>query len=69
MTEKELIDRCGKGENLARKQLYERYAGQLLAVCIRYVGDRDVAQDVLHDSFLNIYIEPSTVLPIKAKVP
>ena len=55
MTEKELIERCGKGENLARKQLYERYAGQLLAVCIRYVGDRDVAQDVLHDSFLNIY--------------
>ena len=55
MTEIDLIDRCGKGENLARKQLYERYAGQLLAVCIRYVGDRDVAQDVLHDSFLNIY--------------
>ena len=53
MNETELVKRCGKGDNLARKQLYERYAGQLLAVCIRYTGDREVAQDILHDSFLN----------------
>ena len=55
MSEAELIERCGKGDNLARKQLYEHYAGQLLAVCVRYVGDRETAQDVLHDSFLNIF--------------
>ena len=48
-------ERCGKGDNLARKQLYERYAGQLMAVCVRYTGDREVAQDVLHDGFLNIF--------------
>ncbi len=53
MNETELVKRCGKGDNLARKQLYERYAGQLLAVCIRYTGDREVSQDILHDSFLN----------------
>ena len=55
MTETALVKRCGKGDNLARKQLYERYAGQLLAVCIRYTGDREVAQDILHDSFLNVF--------------
>lgn len=55
MNETELVERCGKGDNLARRQLYERYAGQLMAICIRYVGDRDVAQDVLHDGFLNIF--------------
>lgn len=55
MNEAELIKRCGEGDNLARKQLYERYAGQLLAVCIRYIGDKDVAQDILHDSFLNVF--------------
>ena len=32
MNETELVERCGKGDNLARKQLYERYAGQLMAV-------------------------------------
>lgn len=36
MNETELVERCGKGDNLARKQLYERYAGQLMAVCVRY---------------------------------
>lgn len=55
MNEIDLVERCGKGDNLARKQLYERYAGQLMAICIRYVGDREVAQDVLHDGFLNIF--------------
>lgn len=40
MNETELVERCGKGDNLARKQLYERYAGQLMAVCVRYTGDR-----------------------------
>ncbi|EIY28551.1 RNA polymerase sigma factor, partial [Phocaeicola dorei] len=54
MNETELVERCGKGDNLARKQLYERYAGQLMAICVRYTGDREVAQDVLHDGFLNI---------------
>ena len=34
MNEAELAERCGKGDNLARKQLYERYAGQLMAICI-----------------------------------
>lgn len=55
MNETELVKRCGKGDNLARKQLYEHYAGQLLGICIRYTGDREVAQDVLHDSFLNVF--------------
>ena len=55
MNETELVKRCGKGDNLARKQLYERDAGQLMAICVRYIGDRETAQDVLHDGFLNIF--------------
>lgn len=55
MNEAELAKRCGKGDNLARKLLYEQYAGSLMAVCIRYTGDRDVAQDILHDGFLRIF--------------
>ena len=38
MNEAELAERCGKGDNLARKQLYERYAGQLMA-CLLYTSD------------------------------
>lgn len=67
MNETELVERCGKGDNLARKQLYERYAGQLMAICVRYTGDREVAQDVLHDGFLNIYFVHSVNLLIKER--
>lgn len=55
MSETELVKRCGKGDNLARKQLYEQYAGQLLTICVRYVSDADAAKDVLHDAFLKIF--------------
>ena len=39
----------------ARKRLYEVYGGQLLAICLRYIGDRDTAQDVFHDGMIRIY--------------
>ena len=55
MEEQELADRCRQGDNLARKMLYEQYAGQLLGTCIRYTGDREIAQDMLHDGFLKIF--------------
>ncbi|MBP1615691.1 MAG: putative polymerase ECF-type sigma factor [Bacteroidetes bacterium] len=55
MEEFELAEHCRRGENSARKELYERYASRLLGICLRYVGDRDAAQDVMHDGFIKIY--------------
>ncbi len=37
------------------KYLYEKYSSRLLAVCRRYLGDKDAAEDVLHDSFITIF--------------
>ena len=50
-----LAERCRKGENTARKELYDRFAGRLLAICMRYVGDRETAEDLVHDAFLKIF--------------
>lgn len=55
MEEQELAERCGKGDNLARKELYERYAGRMLVVCFRYAGDHETAEDLMHDGFLKIF--------------
>lgn len=55
MEEQELAEHCRRGDNFARKELYERYAGRMLGVCLRYVGDRETAQDLLHDGFLQIF--------------
>lgn len=53
--EQKLADGCRVGDNAARRELYDRYAGRLLALCLRYAGDRAMAEDLLHDAFLKIY--------------
>ena len=55
MEEFELSEQCRLGNNRARKELYEHYGGRLLGVCLRYTGDRDTAQDLLHDGFIKIF--------------
>ena len=55
MEERILAEGCRMGDNTARRELYDRYAGRLLAICMRYVGERATAEDLLHDAFLKIY--------------
>ncbi len=55
MEDFELSEQCRLGNNRARKELYERYAGRMLGVCHRYAGDRDTAQDLVHDGFIKIF--------------
>ena len=43
-----------KGERGAQRRLYERFAGYLMAVCLRYLADREAAEDVLQDCFVKI---------------
>lgn len=53
--EKDLIQACVRGERLAQKQLYEKFAGKLYAVSLRYMKSKDEAADILQDSFIKIY--------------
>ena len=55
MTEQELTQRLQAGDNEARKELYERFAGSLLSLVQRYVGNCNEAEDVLHDAFIQVY--------------
>ena len=55
MEEQVLAERCRQGDNLARKELYEQYAGRMLGVCLRYAGDRETAKDLMHDGFLKLF--------------
>ena len=54
MDEQLLIDGCMRGESWARKELYEQYAPAMMSVCMRYVGDRETARDLLQDGFVKI---------------
>lgn len=51
----DLIEGCLQGQEKARRMLYERYAGRMLALCRRYVGDRDTAEDVMIQGFMRVF--------------
>lgn len=55
MSQKKLIEECKKGNNQALKELYETYAPRMLGVCYRYAGNRELAEDMLHDGFMTVF--------------
>ena len=52
---KRLIEGCKKKDRQAQKELYERFSPVLFGIALRYTGNRDDAQDLLHDGFLKIF--------------
>ncbi|MDR3134233.1 MAG: sigma-70 family RNA polymerase sigma factor [Prevotellaceae bacterium] len=55
MNECDLITACVKGNVVAQRQLYDRYAAKMLGVCLRYAGTREEARDLLHDGFIRVF--------------
>ena len=52
--EEDLIKKAIARDAGAIEALYDRYAPILLSVCFRYCGNRDDAEDILHDGFIKI---------------
>jgi RNA polymerase sigma-70 factor (ECF subfamily) len=55
VTEAELLNNCKKQHPASQKILYDRYAGKMLSVCMRYINDKDEAEDVLQEGFIKIF--------------
>ncbi len=55
MTERDLIIGCSNGERDCQRQLYEIYSAKMMAVCFRYTGNMDIANDLLHDGFVQLF--------------
>lgn len=53
--ESEIIEGCLKGERQAQQLLYETYSKKFFAICLRYIKDRDLAEDVMIESFMKIF--------------
>lgn len=54
---------CARGERFALRALYEREARWLLGVALRIVRDRERAEDVLHDAFMQVWDHAATFQP------
>ena len=50
-----IIDKCRKGDRSAQKKLYDYIAPKMFAVCLRYMGDRMPAEDILQDGFITLF--------------
>ena len=43
-----------RGDRKAMRMLYDCYSGYAMAICLRYLADREAARDVLQDCFVKI---------------
>jgi RNA polymerase sigma factor (sigma-70 family) len=55
VTEKELVKGCIREDKHCQQELFRRYAGKMLMVCIRYTRHEMEAEDVLQDAFIKIF--------------
>jgi RNA polymerase sigma-70 factor (ECF subfamily) len=53
--DEQLIKECIKKDIRAQKRLYEKYAPLMMSICLRYVRDRDIAQNLLQDGFIKLF--------------
>ena len=51
----QLIKGCLKNDRDAQKKLYQEYYSYGMSICIRYVGDREEAVEVLNDSYMKVF--------------
>ncbi|SRR5690554_2124314 len=46
---------CIEGNPRAQAGLFEKYSGQMMALCMRYAADYDEAQDLFQEGFIKVY--------------
>lgn len=54
-TEAQLVTALKRGDSRAYKVVYERFAGQMLAVCTRYCANRADAEEIMLDGFMRMF--------------
>lgn len=57
MDEKQLIKHCIKGDSKSQRSLFEHYAPIMMAICLRYCKNRQMAEDVLQEGFIKIFFK------------
>lgn len=53
--EKEWIEGARGGDRRCQKALYDLLSPRMMAVCLRYMGDTESAEDILQDGFVTLF--------------
>lgn len=51
----DLIEACKRSERSAQRRLYDFLSPKLFPLCLRYMGDRDSAEDILQEGFVTLF--------------
>jgi RNA polymerase sigma-70 factor (ECF subfamily) len=55
LNEQQIIARCKKGDRAAQKALFDSLSSKMFPLCIRYMGSREAAEDVLQEGFISLF--------------
>ena len=55
MEEKELIEKCLQRSALGHKRLFEKYSRKMYYVALRYLSNKEDAEDALTEAFIRIF--------------
>ena len=55
ITESDLINGCLKDDRRMQEELYRRFSPRMYAVCLRYAGNAEEAQDILQEGFIKVF--------------
>lgn len=55
LNEQEIIALCKQGNRQAQKRIFDSLSPKMYSICLRYMGNRDEAEDVLQDGFLALF--------------
>ncbi len=58
---KHLIERCQKNDAIAQQEIYKLYAAAMYNVCRRMMGSDEDAQDILQESFMDVFQKVSNL--------
>ena len=53
--EEDWIEGAKRGDRKSQKAIYDQLSAKMFAVCLRYMGDRDSAEDILQDGFVTLF--------------
>ena len=51
----QLAAACQEGNTQAQKQLFDALSPKMMALCLRYMGSREEAEDILQEGFITLF--------------
>lgn len=60
ISESDLISGCIEENRRMQEELYRRFSPRMYAVCLRYAGSSDEAEDILQEGFIKVFKKLNT---------